>query len=557
MIGESGTNLSANLQLLMLGYMCGYYTKLSEQKLKDKEEKYRLSVDFPNKGVELIGLSNIFLDKKLQRILPSEKLQEIKKAAVVYKYEQPICRKLLNYNKVLRSIKDNGIKSISRLNCKCQQSKFRYQPVGHIITGNLEIVQNLKLRDIFSKGSKYRLPKKIDWDLVEQATCAAIVKYGNHFHRKYKLEYGTINEYTERFMYIARSRIRCEQQKGATEFYDEVAIDKFNDEIKRLHQNFVVAPADKAANNYVFICKKFYVERICQELGIIIENGEIKVTGNDTYKPVDKGIDELIKEHQELDAKYGWESNEQDKNKKEIPLLFATPKLHKNPYGWRFIVGAKFLTIRSLNLLLHKVLCHFKQHFARYCATIERNSGHKHYWSVANSRQVIEQLERVQGKGRVNEIITCDFSTLFTKLPHHIVKDCIFQLVEMCYKSADKQYVMITDRYCCYTNELSTDGKSISLRKEEVFEVIETVLSETYVQFGRLVFKQICGVPMGGNASPLIADLTLSVMEYRYITKSVRDKRSIPEGERYIDDLAVPNFPQYSWRQLKKYMQQN
>ena len=35
---------------------------------------------------------------------------------------------------------------------------------GHVLTGNLKIIQNNKLRKIFSKGPKFREPKKIDWE---------------------------------------------------------------------------------------------------------------------------------------------------------------------------------------------------------------------------------------------------------------------------------------------------------------------------------------------------------------------------------------------------------
>ena len=40
--------------------------------------------------------------------------------------------------------------------CSCKTSEFCYNPAGHIITGDLSIVSNRKLRDILSKGLKYR-----------------------------------------------------------------------------------------------------------------------------------------------------------------------------------------------------------------------------------------------------------------------------------------------------------------------------------------------------------------------------------------------------------------
>ena len=46
-------------------------------------------------------------------------------------------------------------------------SKYCYQPHGHIITGNLKIIDNAKLRELVSKGPKYRELHKINWKAKE------------------------------------------------------------------------------------------------------------------------------------------------------------------------------------------------------------------------------------------------------------------------------------------------------------------------------------------------------------------------------------------------------
>ena len=42
------------------------------------------------------------------------------------------------------------------------------------------------------------------------------------------------------------------------------------------------------------------------------------------------------------------------------------------------------------------------------------------------------------------------------------------------------------------------------------------------IQFDGCIFKQMPRVPMGGNASPIVADLYLSWCEYCYMTKIVK-----------------------------------
>ena len=36
---------------------------------------------------------------------------------------------------------------------------------------------------------------------------------------------------------------------------------------KEFHKQFVLVPADKASNNIIVVCKKFYVDVVIQELG--------------------------------------------------------------------------------------------------------------------------------------------------------------------------------------------------------------------------------------------------------------------------------------------------
>ena len=56
------------------------------------------------------------------------------------------------------------------------------------------------------------------------------------------------------------------------------------------------------------------------------------------------------------------------------------------------------------------------------------------------------------------------------------------------------------------------------------------LLFNSFVRFGPHVFKQIKGIPVVGNASPLIADLFLVKLEFRYMDELVSSKS--PENLR-------------------------
>ena len=52
----------------------------------------------------------------------------------------------------------------TNISCDCHVSEFRYEPVGHVATGNLGIIENRKLRNVLSKGLSYREHNNINWD---------------------------------------------------------------------------------------------------------------------------------------------------------------------------------------------------------------------------------------------------------------------------------------------------------------------------------------------------------------------------------------------------------
>ena len=84
---------------------------------------------------------------------------------------------------------------------------------------------------------------------------------------------------------------------------------------------------------------------------------------------------------------------------------------------------------------------------------------------------------------------------------------------------------------------------------DELLEALEIILFDTYIQFNGTVFKQILGIPMGGNASPFIADLYLSWCEYCYVTKLTKTDYNLAKILsyycRYLDDICTVNLKDF------------
>ena len=83
----------------------------------------------------------------------------------------------------------------------------------------------------------------------------------------------------------------------------------------------------------------------------------------------------------------------------------------------------------------------------------------------------------------------------------------------------------------------------------KLLEALELISFNTYIQFNGSIFKQILGIPMGGNASPFIAELYLSWCEYCYMTKVVKTDYTLAKllsyNCRYLEDIGTINLQNF------------
>ena len=62
-----------------------------------------------------------------------------------------------------------------------------------------------------------------------------------------------------------------------------------------------------------------------------------------------------------------------------------------------------------------------------YCKTIYNRNRYNYFWSVENSLEVLDKLDRINNP---SSIYTYDFSTLYTNLPLDLVKDELFEMID-------------------------------------------------------------------------------------------------------------------------------
>ena len=124
-----------------------------------------------------------------------------------------------------------------------------------------------------------------------------------------------------------------------------------------------------------------------------------------------------------------------------LPTMYWLPKLHKRPYKARFIANSSSCTTTELSKLLTSCLTAVQNHVIRYCEKIYERSGKNLFWSIKNSGEVLNKLK---SRGfRATSLSTYDFSTLYTTLPHNLIKENGFVLSKIYDKRDDFDFDIV------------------------------------------------------------------------------------------------------------------
>ena len=144
--------------------------------------------------------------------------------------------------------------------------------------------------------------------------------------------------------------------------------------LTEFHERYVVVPIDKAANNIAIICKRFYVFRLLQEIGVL---GSESLT----YQLSNKDRNEIISTNVELSEQYDLNVTEKQKT---LPIMYWTPKMHYTPSRARFIVSSATCSTKPLSRIVSNV---FKRIFKQVQSFHEKSKFYKNYNRFLGDRE--------------------------------------------------------------------------------------------------------------------------------------------------------------------------
>ena len=93
----------------------------------------------------------------------------------------------------------------------------------------------------------------------------------------------------------------------------------------------------------------------------------------------------------------------------------------------------------------------YQKHLIKYCEKVSEKSGKNLFWSIKNSGEILNKL-KTRGFRAVS-LSTYDFSTLYTTLPHNLIKEKLIDLIERTFQREGSLCLACKDRNAFFTSE--------------------------------------------------------------------------------------------------------
>ena len=177
---------------------------------------------------------------------------------------------------------------------------------GHVLTGDLRIITNSKLRKLVSKGPNFREAMSINWNKckreIEIGLDSSIERIVSTNPKT------TMEEFVE-----WKRKILQEVNNDIISLKHQIKVqDAVIEYLNELHEKYVLVPIDKAANNIAIIYKMCYVTVILKEIGILD-------AGNETYEKINKNQEEIIQDNLENNTLLKLSNESKDKS---LPIMY-------------------------------------------------------------------------------------------------------------------------------------------------------------------------------------------------------------------------------------------
>ena len=157
---------------------------------------------------------------------------------VSYEYTSTVASTLFNFAPALSNLNVSEYLSNPQT-CQCKESKFCYEPQGYVITGDLRVIENARLRERVAKGSKYREPSRVNCKATETTFLESINLYAKNWSKREQVELKYLSQWKDQLKELVADRIS--NWKGHIKSSKCKVLDQpdVKDILQKLHANYV------------------------------------------------------------------------------------------------------------------------------------------------------------------------------------------------------------------------------------------------------------------------------------------------------------------------------
>jgi hypothetical protein len=481
---------------------------------------------------------------------------------VAWKYVKTSGQEFFSFRELGRSVHASQVNKVIHSGCACFHfPNFIDSHDGHVISANLNILSRPSLIELFTRGTKFR-SGFLSMLSIDEAIDKGLKKFVNKQEELLGVQ-GILSEWKAKVLLFVQ-KWTCASFVVQTSSGSSLSV-PLGDliHLKILQQSLVITYMDKCCNNFVFVCKKFYVSSIFSELN---SPGGTYVVSNLAQSDILKLLLSFNKAHNFKGVKCG----------PCLPFLCAVWTFDKNPIKPRFSCATSSTSLTALtDDDVSKWLCSF---FKAMFPTVNDLWVSKlkkadvpcdSSWILNDSIRVVEVINKFNlSRSEIDKaspllLHSFHFSTLYTEIDRVDLKARMRVLINKvfnrmlklhCFKFLMVQKTALNLRFLWLKNkaEINLFENLHSFKVAEASDLIswlDFLLDNFFLCFGQGVYRQCIGIPMGTNCAVFLANFCLLAYEIDFIKRLLKSNtcpvvlHRLPLVRRFVDDLFVPDFP--------------
>ena len=501
--------------LFVIRDLCLYRLTIKQKEKSRKSLKY-IMITHVNGLIEEINMNKIIKSKDSLDKFPGDK-EYILNTGTSYKYSKTIRNKVTNYSNVAKNVDLPA-------QCKCMDY-FQYIDIhhGHVITGNINIIDNIEIRQLLHKGLNFREKQPHNLKKAQASVQSGIDKFIGDCSVTLKFNLKMFSPWKKFILQKVRDDLAKKNNTHSTyKVLDQAENKNF---LQHFHEHFVIVPVDKAAKNIGIICKYFYIQILKKE---VQDSGNFVITSETTNSIISR-YDNLLKRY-----------NCNVLTNKKLPFIYWIPKFHKNPVDFRYITSGRDTIVHKLSNIVGTGLKSMLKLEKTNRRHLHKFDEIKDFYVIDDNQEVIKYMiiENIMGN-KPKTIKTYDFKSLYGNIPHNKLKYNVTQFITSIFQLKGKKYLNITCKSATFSDR---KGTSISFTQQDFISITNFLINNCFILHDKKVCKEVVGIPTGTNCAADLANIFLHVFEKSNVQKLVEENNKegldmLGVNFRYQDDL--------------------